>query len=282
MAHILVPTDFSENAYNALFYATRLYPNEECIITLVHSFESLFSTNTSRIDIGRNEQLYDELERAAFDKLDTLKHEITLDSEGISLVIDMVTSAQPLYKIVNKLIINTNIDVVVMGTKGSSGMREIFLGSQTVKLIKKIKPVPVFVVPQSATFQAPTKVAYATDLKIDYAQYPLEIIKEIIRTHKSKLYITHIYNQMSPGQTVETNYRKLKHKLEDVSYTTHWLSSITKMEDALGVFINEHDINLLVLMYHKNGFLKKLFNKSFVDKLSFHSEIPLLILPESF
>lgn len=282
MAHIIVPTDFSENAYNALFYATRLYPNEDCKITLVHSFENQFSTNTSRIDIGRNEQLYDELESKAFKELEVLKHKIILDTEGISLTVDMATSAQPLYKMVNKLIINSNVDFLVMGTKGASGLREVFLGTQAVKLIKKIKPIPIFVIPKSAEFRTPSKIAYATDLKIDYAQYPLEIIKEVIRSHKSKLYIAHIYNQMSPGQVVETNFRKLKHKLEDVEYSTHWLSSETKMEEALNTFIQKHGINLLVLMYHKSGFLKKLFKKSFVEKASFHSDIPLLILPESF
>lgn len=282
MAHIIVPTDFSENAYNALFYATRLYPNEACKIKLVHSFESQFSGSTSRIDIGRNEQLYDALEEEAFMRLEKEKNRIILDSEGISVMVDIVTSAQPLFKIVNKLIVDTNVDFVVMGTKGASGLKEVFLGTQAVKLIKKVKPIPIFVVPQQADFRVPDKVAYATDLKIDYAQYSLEIIKEVMHSHNSKLYITHIYNQMSPEQTVETNYRKLKQKLLDVEYTTHWLSSDTKMEDSLGTFIQKHGINLLVLMYHKSGFLKRLFKKSFVEKASFRSEIPILILPESF
>ncbi|WP_035336561.1 universal stress protein [Dokdonia sp. PRO95] len=282
MAHILVPTDFSKNAHNALCYATRLYPDEKCTITLAHSFEHLFSTNTSRIDIGRNEQLYNELEADSLKKLAAIKDKIIVDSDSIELEVKLVTGAQSLYKMINKSIINDAIDIVVMGTKGSSGVQEIFIGTQTVKLINNVKPIPVVVVPQQATPSRPTEIAYATDLKINYAQYPLEIIKELVRIHNSKLYITHVYSQMSPGETVETNYRKLKNKLEDISYTTHWLSSTTKMEDALGVFIKEHNIDLLVLMYHKSGFLKKLFKKSFVDKLSFHSEIPLLILPESF
>ena len=223
--------------------------------SLACPFEHLFSTSTSRIDIGRNEQLYNQLEADSFNKLDILKNKIISDSDGIALSVNMVTGAQPLHKMVNRLIINDTIDVVVMGTKGTSGLQEIFLGTQTVNLIKKVKPIPVVVVPQSATYCRPTEIAYATDLKIDYAQYPLEIIKELVRIHKSKLYITHIYNQMSPGQTVETNYRKLKHKLEDISYTTHWLSSTTKMESALETFIKEHNINLLVLMYHKKYLL---------------------------
>ncbi|RMB64105.1 hypothetical protein EAX61_01645 [Dokdonia sinensis] len=282
MATIIVPTDFSNNAYNALFYATRLYPNETCKITLVHSFENQFSTSTSRIDIGRNEVLYEQFENATKKKFEDLIHKISLDSDGIDLHIETLCNGKPLFKTINHLVINTDADVVVMGTKGSSGIKEIFIGSQAVKLIKKIKPIPLFLVPENASYTPPTHIAYATDLKIDYAQYPLEIIKEIQRAHQSKLHIAHIYNQVSPGNTVELNYRKLKTKLEDVAYTTHWVSNKNSMEDGLTQFCKEHHINLLVLMYHKYGFLKGLLKKSFVEKVSFHSEIPLLILPESF
>lgn len=282
MANIIVPTDFSNNAYNALFYATRLYPNETCRITLVHSFESQFSTSTSRIDIGRNEVLYEQLEKDTHKKFQDLIHKITLDSDGIDLHIETISNGKPLVKTINHLVVTTNADVVVMGTKGASGLKEVFIGSQAVRLIKKVKPIPLFLVPNNASFEPPTHIAYATDLKIDYAQYPLEIIKELKRAHQSKLHIAHIYNQTSPSNTVEYNYRKLKHKLEDVAYTTHWVSSKTSMEDALSQFCKELSINLMVLMYHKYGFFKRLLKKSFVDTVSFHSDIPLLILPESF
>ncbi|MFT5861706.1 MAG: nucleotide-binding universal stress UspA family protein [Flavobacteriales bacterium] len=282
MAFIIVPTDFSESAYNALFYATQLFPNEDCNITLVHSFESQFSTSTSRIDIARNEKLYDTLEINVNKQFEKIKHKIIRDNERVNRNIETVSSAQPLCKIVNHLIVNTTADFVVMGTKGASGLQEVFIGSKAVSLIKKIKPIPIFLIPQNSVFQKPTSIAYATDLKVDYAQYPLEIIKEIIRSHKSKLHISHIYNQVSPENTVEYNFRKLKLKLEDVDYSTHWISSKKAMRDALAEFCEEHNINLLVLMYHKYGFLKGLLKTSFVEKVSFKSQIPLLILPDSF
>lgn len=280
MASIILPTDFSENAYNALFYATRLFPNEVCKIALIHSFEEQFSTSTSRVNIGRNEKLYDQLEKTVTAQLQELKHKIIRDSEGVNLEIETHCSAQPLFKLVNELITNAPRDFVVMGTKGASGLKEVFMGSQTVKLIKNIKPIPLFVIPKNTRFLKPTNIAYATDLKMDYAQYSIEIIKDIVRSHKAALHIAHIYNQASPEQTVENNYKKLKQKLVDIEYNTHWISNDSIMEKDLAKFSEKHNINLLVLVYHKYGFLKGLLKKSFVDKVSFHSEIPLLVLPD--
>ncbi|WP_405211853.1 universal stress protein [Dokdonia sp. Asnod2-E02] len=282
MAHILVPTDFSNNAYNALYYATRLYPNEKCEITLIHTFEDQFSSSTSRVDIGRNEKLYEDLERNALQKLSAVKKKIEEDSESLNIDVAIVTSAQPLHKMVNRIVADENIDFVAMGTKGASGLKEVFVGTQAVKLINNVKPIPLFLVPAGAQQGLPSNIAYATDLKIDYAQYPLEIVKEVMRAHKAKLHITHIYNQISPGNTVENNYRKLKDKLADVEYNTHWLSSETGMETAVTTFVSEHKIDLLVLMFHKSGFLKKIFKKSFVETSCFHTHIPLLVLPESY
>ncbi len=281
MATIIVPTDFSKNAYKALLYATRIFPDERCHILLIHSFENQFSTSTSRIDIGKNEKLYDSIQSGITKQLEEVEQQVKEDCRGLDLIIESFSSAQPLFKMINQLIINNNTNFVVMGTKGASGFKEVFLGSQTVKVIKKIKPIPLFVIPNNTEIVPPTKIAYATDLKIDYAQYPLEIIKEVMRAQNAELHITHIYNQKSPGHTVEDNYRKLKNKLADVEFNTHWISSENNMKDALKTFLEKKSINLLVMMYHKYGFLEKLLKKSFVEQLSFHTEIPLLILPDS-
>lgn len=281
MATIIVPTDFSENAYNALFYATRLFPKEACKITLVHSFENEFSTSTSRIDIGKSEAVYKDLETTANKHLEEIKHTIFRDSEGIELHINTMCRAHKLHKIVNHLVSNMGADYVVMGTQGASGLKKVFLGSQAVKLIKKVKPIPVFLIPKKANFQKPKSIAYATDLTTDYTYYPLEIIKKVQKTHQSTLHITHIYNQVSPGNIVEHNYRKLKRTLEDIPYATHWISSEEPMQEALNRFCKAHNISLLTLMHHNYGFFKRLLKKSFVDTVSFHSEIPLLILPDS-
>lgn len=280
MAAIIVPTDFSNNAYDALFYATQLFPEEECHITLVHSFCDELSIRTSRIDIGHNEVLYDQLEEDTYKQFKKLKHKITLGSKDRSFTITNVCGSKPLFKMINYLITQTNAALVVMGTKGASGFHKVFIGSQAVRLVKKSKPIPIILIPETTDVQELNSIAYATDLKINYAKYPLEIIKKIQQAHHAKLHIAHIYKHISPGNTVEYNYRKLKDKLAAVDYETHWISSEKPMQQAMVDFCKEHHINLLILMYHKHSFLREIFKTSFVDKMSFHSEIPLLILPE--
>lgn len=279
MATILVPTDFSENAYNALFYATRLFPEEKCNIILVHSFEDQFSTSTSRVNIGRNDALYDNIEKEVNKQLEKVKDSITLDSATIKLNVDTYCSAQPLFKITNRLIKELEINYVVMGTQGASGLKKIFLGSQAVKLIKKITPIPLCLVPKNTDYVKPTNVAYATDLMSDYSQYSLEIIKEVLRAHTSKLQVVHIYNQ-TKQDTLKTNYNRLKPKLEDVPYNTHWVSSKETLEEAISQFCDTQKINLLVLVYHKYKWLKRVLKTSLIEKVSFKSPVPLLILPD--
>ena len=60
MRHILVPTDFSKNAYDALFYTTRLFKKEECTFYILNTFEIRTPVFTSRVYTGRGRDLYEK------------------------------------------------------------------------------------------------------------------------------------------------------------------------------------------------------------------------------
>ena len=55
------------------------------------------------------------------------------------------------------------IDLIVTGTKGASGMDEVFMGSNTVRIIKSTKKCPILAIPQHFDYQTPSEVAFATD-----------------------------------------------------------------------------------------------------------------------
>ena len=57
MKKILIPTDFSKNSSDALFYAEKLYGGKSVEFVVVYSFESEVSSLTSRVDIGKSEQV---------------------------------------------------------------------------------------------------------------------------------------------------------------------------------------------------------------------------------
>lgn len=281
MASIIVPTDFSENAYNALFYASRIIPNEVCKILLVHSYGDELSNALSRLDSRVNDAIANQIRAKTHEQLETLKHKIVRDCEGIALVIEFFYGALALNDIINDLIDNVDVDFIVMGTKGASGLKEVFMGSKAVSVIKNVAAIPLFLIPEKSEFKLPNNIVYATDLKNDDQEHQLTLLKKIIKQHQSNFHLAHVYHPSKAAPGVELHYTNLKNKLQDVSYSTHWISSDKEMEETLTEFCKSHDIDLLVLRYHKYSFLKSILKTSFVEKASFHSEIPLLILPDS-
>ena len=281
MASIIVPTDFSDNAYNALFYASRLIPSEVCKISLVHSYGDQLSEALSRLDTRVNDAIANEMRAEVYDQLEIVKHKIIRDCEGITLIVEFYYGALPLNDIINDLIDNVDVDFVVMGTKGASGLKEIFIGSQAVKVVKNITPIPLFLIPEKADFMLPKNIVYAADLRNDYQRNQFVLLKKIIKEHQSNFHLAHVYHPSKAAPGVELHYTNLKNRLQEVAYTTHWIGSDKEIEETLTQFCKTHHINLLVLRYHKYSFLKSILKTSFVEKASFHIELPLLILPDS-
>ncbi|WP_339685453.1 universal stress protein [uncultured Nonlabens sp.] len=281
MASIIVPTDFSDNAYNALFYASRLIPSEVSKILLVHSYGDQLSEALSRLDTRVNDAIANEMRAEVYDQLEIVKHKIIRDCEGKTLIVEFYYGALPLNDIINDLIENVDVDFVVMGTKGASGLKEIFIGSQAVKVVKSISPIPLFLIPEKADFMLPKNIVYAADLRNDYQRNQFVLLKKIIKEHQSNFHLAHVYHPSKAAPGVELHYTNLKNRLQEVAYTTHWIASDKEIEETLTEFCETHHINLLVIRYHKYSFLKSILKTSFVEKASFHIELPLLILPDS-
>jgi nucleotide-binding universal stress UspA family protein len=280
MLSIIVPTDFSDNAYNALFYASRLFTNETCKIVLVHSYHKGSSKVLNRLDTSENEAVIKKIRATVYNQLEEVKHKIKRDSEGLDLEVELIYGSLPLHEIMNDLIFNREVNFVVMGTKGSTGWKEVFMGSQAVSVIKSIVPIPLFLIPENSNFKRFKNTVYATDFKKDTDKQNLKVIKRLINANRSRLHIAHIYNNSVILNTIEEPYMHFKKELQDIEYTTHWIASEKQMEEDLTQFCKEHDMNLLILMYHKYSFLQRILKTSRVEKISFHSDIPLLILPE--
>jgi len=281
MASIIVPTDFSDNAYNALFYATRLLPSEGCKILLVHSYEEQLYESLSRLDNRMNDAIAKKVRATVYNELEKMKHKIIRDSEGIALTVEFFYGALPLIDIINDLIDNVETDFLIMGTTGATGLKEVFMGSQAVRVVKNITPIPVFLIPEKSDFKEPKNVVYATDLKYSYQENQFAFLKKIVKEHQANFHLVHVYHQSKESSDVELYYINLKNKLQDLAYIPHWIDSTKSIEETLTEFCEQHYIHLLVLTYHKYGFFKSILKTSFVEKASFHLEVPLLILPDN-
>lgn len=280
MNTIIVPTDFSDHAYHALFYATRLLPADSCKVLLVHSYLEESSRRLSAINPVNNEQITEDLRATVQSRLEEVKSKIKKESPKMNLSIELMYGAQPLHEIINDLITNIDVQFVVMGTKGASGLKAVFIGSQAVRVVKEVAATPVFLIPEGAHKELPNKMVYAVDFKNNVSSKDMALIKKLIHTHDASLHIMHIHNSTTRENDIAPFYENLKNKLEPINFTTNWIASDDAVEEELKKYCELHDRNMLLLKYHKYGFLKGILKTSTVEKISFHASIPLLIFPD--
>ena len=115
MKKILIPTDFSENAYAALFYVSKLFSDEALQITILHSFGEEVSKLTSRVDIGRSESIVEKLYRQSDEDGKHVIHQIKLDSPQIAHNYEVISTPAPLSKTINTLVVWVFIAVIEGG-----------------------------------------------------------------------------------------------------------------------------------------------------------------------
>ncbi len=148
MKKVLIPTDFSDNAWDALIYAIRLYDDIPCHFYILNTYQVGPSRVSNVKNQVRNTQIFRLLKEESeneLEKIDTYLKDNLLNKkhkyETLSISGSLITS-------IKRIVFNDNIDMIVMGTSGASGAKEIFMGSNTIKAIKNIDLCPIISVPE--------------------------------------------------------------------------------------------------------------------------------------
>ncbi len=279
MKRILVPTDFSENAYSALFYATRLFQGQECQFYILHTFDVNTPVLTSRVNTSKGDLLYQQLSNESQEKLTETYHSIVRDTDEFNHTFETISVSKKLSETINKTIKSKHIDLVVMGTKGASGAKEIFMGSNTVNAVQKIKDCPILAIPDEFDFEELIDIAFATDFRRFYSKKELKPILQMGSLFNSNIRIMHIHEEEKLDETQEHNFKKLKEHLDGYNYTLHWMSRFDKKTEVINTFIDKMNINMLAMLYYKHSFLESITHEPVIKKIGFHASIPFLIIP---
>lgn len=274
MKTILFPTDFSDNAKNAYVYALHLAEKIGANITTLHVQEPtpvrvghLPKTMKSISELQKEEEF------EAYRKVAAIMHEEAV-TEGLTKVevSHMMIEGAGIAEAILEVGKREESDVIVMGTKGASGWKELFIGSNTAKVIEQAT-CPVLAIPESAIYQPIKKIAYATNFEF----LEEEIIGQAIQFAElfdAEMHCIHI-------NVSHTDYAKKK--MEDLKVAFAYKENVyfKVIEDlyileGIDKYVLNEKIDLLAMLTHKRDFLDKLFTVSYTQKMSFHSNTPLL------
>lgn len=279
MKKILVPTDFSKNAYAALFYVSKLFSEEAVEITILHSFSDEVGKLTSRVDIGRSENIIQKLYDQSDEDGKQLLHKIKLDTKKQSHNYEIISTPAPLGKTINKLVASEGIDLVVMGSKGRTGAEDVLVGSTTVKITKTLQGCPLLIVPHEVDFVIPLNIAFATDYLEFYQLSKLKPIIRLVRQYNSHLHLVHVglENDLEPKQ--QQNLEHFRNDLSEYDVEFHFVPKKGSISKTIHNFIDSNNMDLLSLVYHKHAFVKQLFREPVVSRVGKHAHKPTLVIP---
>jgi len=281
MRNILIPTDFSKNAHEALFYAIKLFKNEPCTFHILHTFEVNTPIFTSRLNTVKGKLLYNEKLTAAQNQINEILVSLSIISEGSVHSFETLIFSKPLIETIHKTIQHKKIDLVVMGTKGASGLKEKLFGSNTVKMLKSIQNTPLLIVPLAIDKFTLDRIAFATDFKNGYTKRSLATLKEFCELHDGEVETIHVDNLEPYTTTERNNIQVLEKGLQNTEYNVSFISKTKSTEKHILEYIDEvEDFDLLAMIKYQHDDFYNWMNEPVINKLGYHTKIPFLVIPE--
>jgi len=276
MKNILLPTDFSKNSLNAMYYAIALFKDIPCKFYLLNVFKIPYLTNEELMenDIKQlaliEKGLFDSSQKSLEDVLNKLE-------KGNNHEFELLSDYNFFINSVKDYVEEKKIELIVMGTKGATGAKEIFIGSNTGDVIMKID-CNVLAVPENAEFQTPKEITFPTNFRLPYKKKDLTQLVEIAEMYHSNIRVLLFEHKGYLDEEQKSNKKRLKKHFENVEETYHTLTN-TDFEVALNCFTQSRgNIDMIAIIAKHYNFFQRLFFKPKVKELSFHLNIPLLVL----
>ena len=280
MKTIIIPTDFSRNAYSAFYFATQIFAAEKCNFIIIHSFESQVTSLTSRIDIEKTEAVVTELYNTTETKCEEIIHEIRLDTANDNHTYQAIATSLTLSRAINKLIEKEKAHYVVMGSKGSTGASDILMGSNTLSMIQKIKKSPLLIIPEDLDFTPINKIAFATGYKRPYNKEELAPLIAISSLNNSTIKVVHVNENVDMSEEQLINFNQLFDLLKSEKPENTFLLDERENFDAISNYLGNEDIDMVSMIYYKHNAIVRLFREATVKNIARYVNLPFLILPK--
>jgi nucleotide-binding universal stress UspA family protein len=270
MKKILVPTDFSTQAENALKVAAQLAKKHRCAIHLLHIIE----LPLQKVDpiIANN----DLPEAIFFMKLARKHFETLLKNDYLKgITIHEHVEFNDIFKSVFHVCEKHKIDLIIMGSKGSSGITEMLIGSNTEKVVRTSE-VPVLVIKKEHDTFDINNFVFASDFN-DESKTPYKKATEFAKLFKAKIHLLLVNTPNNFMTTLEAQERMINFS-KDVDFKNFTINIYNDETIESGIMTYAKSINadLIGMSTHGRQGISHFFNGSISEDLVNHAKRPVI------
>ncbi|WP_318311811.1 universal stress protein [Flagellimonas crocea] len=277
---IILPTDFSKNAWNAIAYTLIMFKNVPCDFFVINAYQVGASGLSTKMAGANDTRLYnlmkEQSERDLHRELEKIKSFDLNPDHGFKAL----SIADTLVNAIGKTVYKEGIDYIILGTKGASGLKEVFMGSNAYKVVKEIDFCPVLVVPDDyRTVGTIQNILLATGYEHLFENYELKPLLNIIEQFNAKLWIAHVGNldgltteQIQSKNTLKKRLKTIDFEFVEVEKDVSINHTVQKLVDS------DKAIDMVAMINQDHSFFEKLTREPVIKKVTFNSKVPFLVI----
>jgi nucleotide-binding universal stress UspA family protein len=285
MENILIPTDFSTNAHHAAIFGVQVALATQSKVTFFHldTFTgSITAAPTGdykeeiKTHLAASEQNLRDFTKKVYETLGVTEAKIPTSYvivEGIAFADQVAVFAK-----------KNRVDLIVLGTRGQTGLKTVLFGSNASSLISK-SPCPVLAIPEKCKYEQIKYIAFATTL--ENTEKSVAGLIDYVKLFEASLQLFYIYPCFPANIDVPSfdnhgfvaDLRK-KFDYEKIRIYFEHTSKENDVQVGINQFVRAYKPSMLALYTHERTWLDKLLNASITESIALEIEIPLLALKE--
>ena len=276
MFKLLIPTDFSENAMNAIKYGLELFKYEICEVYIMHAY----ADEVFQLDPFMAPAQLDEVKKRILKKvnseLNNSEEQIKSFSPNPQHTVFSIAKFGSLIDEANDLVELKNIDLLIMGTRGKTGDKKLTFGSNTLQVIKYVK-CPVLAVPDTYHDMHPRNILFSTDFLLPYKRREIKLLCNLAKSYAAFLHLVYISGNK------DLSLRQQNNKAFFESIATGIEMDFEKVQgnditETINGYLQKNEIDLLVMVNSRHSYLESILYTSTIEKIGLEIQIPFLVL----
>ena len=278
MKKILFPTDFSDTANSSFKYALRIAHQVDAKIHVLHTYKL---PRLKGVNLPTTLQsFYEEIQLEEFQNLKDhipfykkIQEEQGYNDVTVEYSISQGDTVRTIIQTARK----EESDLIVMGTEGASGLKEITSGTRAGEVLENAS-CPVLIIPKDIAKDSLSNIQNIA-MTVSLAEEENQAINRVLD-------FANLFSAKVQCINMDLFSTSSKPEMEILSQKYYHVPNIdfriiqgTDLQEALVNYLEENNIDILVMLTHQRGFIQELFQGSLTKKMAYHiSTSPILVI----